>query len=46
MMLIGLWYQVFQLDLVMAGVIVLAAVAAIMYLGVSKIESMYVKWRK
>ncbi|MGI6175762.1 MAG: ABC transporter permease [Christensenellales bacterium] len=38
--------QVFQLDLVMAGVIVLAAVAAIMYLGVSKIESMYVKWRK
>ena len=38
--------QVFQLDLVMAGVLILSVAAALMYVGVAKLESTYLKWRK
>jgi len=37
--------QVFQLDLVMASVVILCLLAALMYLGVAMIEKRAVKWR-
>ncbi|MBM7616295.1 ABC transporter permease [Alkaliphilus hydrothermalis] len=37
--------QVFRLDIVMAGVIILALATAIMYQLISKLESRFVKWR-
>ncbi|MBS4534743.1 ABC transporter permease [Clostridium sp. D2Q-14] len=38
--------QVFQLDLVMMSVLVLAIIAALMYQGVALIEKKYMKWRQ
>ncbi|MGI6168706.1 MAG: ABC transporter permease [Christensenellales bacterium] len=37
--------QVFKLDLVMAGVVVLAIAAALMYIAVSKLEAFYLRTR-
>ncbi len=38
--------QVFKLDLVMAGIFILGIIASIMYMGVAKFESFYLKKRK
>ncbi|MDK2920064.1 MAG: NitT/TauT family transport system permease protein [Candidatus Petromonas sp.] len=38
--------QVFQLDLVMTSVIILAVLAAVMYQGVSYIEKKLLRWRQ
>ncbi|MGI6706453.1 MAG: ABC transporter permease [Clostridia bacterium] len=38
--------QVFQLDLVMASVIILSIAAALMYQGVSWLERKYLKWKQ
>lgn len=38
--------QVFQLDLVMMSVLILAVLAAVMYQGVALIEKRYMKWKQ
>jgi NitT/TauT family transport system permease protein len=38
--------QIFKLDLVMAGIIILGIIASILYMGVSKLESIYVLRKK
>lgn len=38
--------QVFKLDLVMAGIVVLAIAAALMYIVVAAFEKQYLKWRQ
>lgn len=38
--------QVFKLDLVMAGIFILGVIASAMYIGVAKIESIYLKRKK
>lgn len=38
--------QVFKLDLVMAGIFILGVIASIMYAGVARVESFYLKRRK
>lgn len=38
--------QVFQLDLVMTGVVILAILAGLMYQGISYLEKRLLKWRE